>query len=413
MRRALPLGLALLLLAGCGERRECAQGDYGGAECRELTAWDLADRDEGGYLLRFQEPMEPDAEAIAPVGLFAGDETGVVARQGTLGPFQVAIDGTQATEERDLELTFRNVDPRLRIIATREAPPYQEVSFVAEDGSLERRATLPLTPGDPWMIRATLTCPEVYRLAMLGDIQHGVDVFEQIVAALATERADANEAGEPLLGLVIVGDLSDEALQEEFEELHAILEEAPVPVVATPGNHDVTLDEPDLYTWQFGSGNLAFDLCGGRVVVLDTGDGSLAPTVETRLDRMLDSATAETLVVGTHFPPFSSRYGNGWVHEDQQSRLLAELALAEADLVLGGHVHNLIEDLEVPVGDRTLHQVIVGTGGGGQGALRPRYGYLRVTMDGDSVQRCFVQVGDDDPEPARDDEPPMCAPMSP
>jgi hypothetical protein len=132
--------------------------------------------------------------------------------------------------------------------------------------------------------------------------------------------------------------------------------------------------------------------------------------VEARLDRLLEHDEDQSLVVGTHFPPHSGRFGNGWTHEDQQARTLAELAFAQADLAVAGHVHNLIEEPEVPVGDRTLHQVIAGTGGGGQGALRPRYGYLRVTVDGDTVGRCFVQVGDDDPEPRRDDEPPMCAP---
>ncbi len=406
--RSAALLLLVLLVAGCSARRDCAQGDYGGSECRELTAWDLADRAEGGYLLRFQEPLEPSREGLAPVGMFLGEEGATVARQGTLGPFQISIDAEQASEPRDLELELRNVDPRLRIIASQEVWPMQEVSFVAEEGSLQRSATLPLEPGEPWTIRATLTCPERYRLAMVGDIQHGVDIFEQVAAALWTERAAAAEADEPLMGLVIVGDLSDEALLEEFEELHRILAEAPVPTVATPGNHDVTFDEPDLYTWQFGSGNLDFDLCGGRVVVLDTADGALAPTVETRLDRMLATPEEEALVVGTHLPPFSDRFGNGWTHEDQQSRLLAELALAGADLVVAGHVHNLVEEVAVPVGDRTIHQVIAGTAGGGQGMLAPRYGFLRVTVDGDAVERCFVQVGDDDPEPRRDDEPPMC-----
>lgn len=112
-----------------------------------------------------------------------------------------------------------------------------------------------------------------------------------------------------------------------------------------------------------------------------------------------------------HYPPFSSRLGNGWSHEDQQSHVLAEIAVAGADLTLAGHVHNLTESTEVPVGDRTIHQVIVGTGGGFQGeVVEPRHGYLRLTL-GDVLERCFVQVqlpGAEPPEPRREDEPPMC-----
>jgi hypothetical protein len=64
------------------------------------------------------------------------------------------------------------------------------------------------------------------------------------------------------------------------------------------------------------------------------------------------------------------------------------------------------------VGDRALHQVISGTAGADQGAvMTPRFGYLRVTVRGDQVERCFVEVPDPEEGSAgerRPDEPPMC-----
>jgi hypothetical protein len=95
-----------------------------------------------------------------------------------------------------------------------------------------------------------------------------------------------------------------------------------------------------------------------------------------------------------HHPPYPGLTGSGWSAEDRAAALLAEVAREEADLVVAGHNHALHEFSEVPVGDVSVREIIVGTGGAYQGVGVPRYGYLRLVFDDEAgtMDECFVEV---------------------
>ncbi len=401
-----------ILLAGCASSGPaCARGDYGGAECREATAAALASLDLEGYALAFEPRSAADPYARTEAGLFRQEDAGIVARVATLGDFAIAIDGSAATASRTLEMDLTNVDAATAVVAEPRGHPEDAVEIAAVEGTVRRDVHLDLTPGESWTIRGTAPCATRYRVAAFGDPHLEMEVFQAILERLAQERDEAEAAGEPLMGVLLVGDLTDEGTQQEMIEAREMVEAGPVPMAATAGNHDVYTDDVDAFSREVGPGNLRFDLCGTRVVLLDSGDAALAPSVEGRLTQLLDGDGADRLIVGTHYPPYSSRLGNGWSHEDQQATLLAEIALAGPDLVLAGHVHNLTEFPAVPVGDTTFRQIIAGTGGGFQGEVTPpRHGYLRLTL-GDTFDVCFVPVqipGEEPADPRRDDEPPLC-----
>ena len=71
--------------------------------------------------------------------------------------------------------------------------------------------------------------------------------------------------------------------------------------------------------------------------------------------------------------------------------LLAELAAADADLVLAGHNHALHDYPDLAIGDARLREIVTGTGGAFQGLGTPRYGYTRLVF-GDELEPCFVEV---------------------
>jgi 3',5'-cyclic AMP phosphodiesterase CpdA len=236
-----------------------------------------------------------------------------------------------------------------------------------------------------------LPCPQRFRLAAVGDIQTNPYQFERIVERLHTEAREGEALGEPLLGLLLLGDLTESSRAEEFELVRQILDRMPVPTAATPGNHDIYRRNIAFYNRTFGPGTHAFSICSARVVLLDTGSGTLAPSVEGRLGELLARRGERFLLAGMHYPPYPGLTGQGWAREDQAHHLLVELAIAEADLVLTGHVHALREFTDIPVGDRHLREVIVGTAGANQGLGVARYGYLRVVI-GAAAETCFVEV---------------------
>jgi len=403
--------LSVSLLPGCPSGPDCARGDHGGAECRIATSAALSTLEVDGFVLAFESQAGADPYAHTEAGLFRQEDSAVVAQVATLGDFEITIDGSAATTATTLVMMLANVGVGTQVIAEPLDRPEDASEILGAADELKRGITLDLAVGESWTIRGTTPCTTRYRLAAFGDTQTDMDVLQAIVDRLDQERAEADAAGEPLLGVLLVGDLTDVGTVEEIVEVREMLQAGSVPVAATTGNHDVYTDDVDVFNREIGPGNLRFDLCGTRTVFLDTGDAGLAPSIEGRLTQLMDGSGADRLIIATHYPPYSGRLGNGWSHEDQQATTLAEVALAEPDVVLSGHVHNLTEFPEVPVGDRTFHQIVVGTGGGFQGEVTlPRFGYLRLTL-GDTFERCFVPVqlpGQDPPEPQRDDEPPLC-----
>lgn len=403
--------LVASLLSGCPSGPDCARGDHGGAECRIATSAAGATLDVDGFVLSFTPQSGSDPYAHTEAGLFRLDDAAVVAQVATLGDFEIAIDGSAAATSTTLVMVLANVGVGTQVVAEPVDRPEDAEEIPGADGELQRGVTLDLAAGESWAIRGTAACPTRYRLAAFGDTQTDMEVLQAIVDQLDAERAEAEATGEPLLGVLLVGDLTDVGTAAEIVEVREMLLAGSVPVAATTGNHDVYTEDVDVFNREFGPGNLRFDVCDTRAVFLDTGDASLAPSIEGRLTQLLDGAGAEQLVIATHYPPYSNRLGNGWSHEDQQATVLAEVALAAPDVVLAGHVHNLTEFPEVPVGDSTFHQIIVGTGGGYQSEITPpRFGYLRLTL-GDTFERCFVPVqlpGDGTIEPQREDEPPLC-----
>jgi hypothetical protein len=165
-----------------------------------------------------------------------------------------------------------------------------------------------------------------------------------------------------------------------------------VPVALTPGNHDIHRPFRAHYNEYLGPGNHAFTICTTRVVLLDSGSGAIARSVEGRLPELLDRRGAQHLLLGMHHPPYAGLTAAGWSSERASERLLVEAAIARVDLIVAGHAHSLHHFAQIPVGNRELHEIITGTGGAYQGLGIPRYGYVRLTIDSDGIEPCFVEV---------------------
>lgn len=382
--------LALLCAApgaGCVQA-ECAQGQYDRGECRVVAENEVARLQTlEGSEVRFQDPRAQDGSTWDAKGLLREREPGVVyARVAGAGEFALSVDHGALGGAFELEL--HNVDPaaEVRLI---DGP--NEV-VVPPAGGLIRRVVVPHPSPNTIWIRGARTCPDRYRIAALGDIQTNPVQFERIVEHLREEARVAESAGEPLVAMVVLGDLTESSEGHEFERIADAVDRLPVPAAITPGNHDVYAADRALYNLSFGPGNHAFQVCTSRVVLADTGDSYIAPSIQGRLPRLLDRGSAEYVLFGTHYPPHAGFTGGGWGDESQLAHVLSELALAGTDLLLAGHVHALRDFRGISVGDTELRQLISGTGGATQGAGVARYGYLRLDIGPEGIAPCFVEV---------------------
>ena len=408
-----PLGLLALVLAstvlhGC-VRPECADADYGDPECRVVAENELARlRTADGVEVRFADPREEDATTWEARGLLRESASeGVVARVAGPGDFALSLQ-RQAGDPGATFLRLDNVDENatVTVVDGGESVEVESEGFIPSS----RQLIFTLDDEVPLWVRGRTPCPGRYRIAALGDIQTNPTQFARIAEALANERVRAEQLGEPLLALMIVGDLSEATRDEEFEALHDILDRLPFPVMTTPGNHDVYRPTRPYYNLSFGPGTHEATLCNAKLVMLDTGSGALAASVQARLPELFDHDGADVLIVGMHHPVYPGQTGAGWSQEDQAAHVMTELAIAGADLVVAGHAHALHDFAGIDVGDAELHEIIAGTGGATQGLGNPRFGYVRITIDGGEVDTCFVEVpppgydgfaGDDEPTLAR------------
>jgi hypothetical protein len=390
--RLLSVGLSTVLLAPSGcEVAECATADYSRAECRVLAENELARLSTAsGAEIRFQHPDADDDTTWDARGLLR--ETtgeGIVARVAGLGPFAISVRRGPFGPDR-VVLRLDNVDPSAIV---RAGPAGAEVEVPPGDSPPTSRVVeLALPDDDVRFIRGDVPCRAGMRLAITADIQTNPTQFQRIVERLAEEARDSAAYGEPLMGVLIAGDISENTRTEELDLVHEILARLPVPVAVTAGNHDVYRPARPYFNTSFGPGNHAFRICDTKVVMLDTGSGGIATSVQARLPELFDREGASRLLVGMHHPIYPGITGGGWSQEGQAAAVLAELAIAEADLVFAGHVHALHEFDGIPVGDERLREIIAGTAGALQGYGDPRYGYVRLTIGVDRLDACFVEV---------------------
>lgn len=385
------LSLLVLSLTSCDSHPECSLGDYESAECRVVAENHYARiLTSTGVEVRFQPLDAVDASSWDALGLVREVEPGVVhLRPATLGSFLVSFTPPE-DQTHSLGLIIDNIAPETLISAGPRDSLQPQPN--PNDGRLRRETTLTMISGAEAWIRGARPCPSTYRIAVAADVQTNPLQFERIVQDLHQQVEDGAAAGEPLMGLLLLGDLTEEAHDDEFNRIHEILVSSPVPVSVTPGNHDKAGDEFARYNRWFGPGTYAFDVCDTRVVLMDTGDGAIAHSVEARIPELLDKGDAQSMIFGTHYVVYPDRTGQGLRDEDQAWYLLGELVRNGADRVLTGHAHYWKEYREVSVGDGTLHEIITGTGGAHQGEGHPRFGVTRLTFDGPDVASCFHEV---------------------
>lgn len=386
------LGLAPWTGAGCVQPH-CTSPLYSEAECRVIAENQHARlRTSRGVEVRFQDPEATDDETWDARGLVQELPDGSVhARVAGPGRFAISL---RAPEDTDVifDLRLLNVDPAAVLgVGIRGLELQQPV--VPAAGST-RALEVALAAGQVQWIVGDRPCPPRYRLAVTADIQTNPTQFERIVDQLQLEAQQSAEAGEPLVGLVVAGDLTEASRDDEFEAMREILPRLPFPVAVTTGNHDIYRPTRPYYNLSFGPGNYAFDVCGVHVTMLDTGSGAIARSVQARLPELLHRGDARFLVVALHHPPHPGATGAGWSQEDRAHALLAEVAREQADLIVAGHNHALHHFAELKVGDARLRELIVGTAGAYQGVGIPRYGYARLTFDDDAgtMETCFVEV---------------------
>lgn len=166
--------------------------------------------------------------------------------------------------------------------------------------------------------------------------------------------------------VVVTGDLTNVALEQEFVEAAGLLRDLGEPdwVTVVPGNHDAYVAVPPERGWDrwapylCGDGSAAerapthgeyptlrrrgdvslIGLCSAHPTPLFMASGSLGDAQLARLERMLEAERGRVRVVALHHPPTDREIGYRRRLHDWRA-LQQVLARAGAELVVHGHRH--------------------------------------------------------------------------
>jgi 3',5'-cyclic-AMP phosphodiesterase len=177
-----------------------------------------------------------------------------------------------------------------------------------------------------------------FRIAQITDThlcQHHADLEDPLGPDACLERTvDALLAHSPD-AVLLTGDIADDASVEGTNRARTIIERLGVPIIATPGNHDLTAQVEQVF------GRTSVTVPGWELVVVNT----VIPATEYgRVDidtlgqRLVQTAGRPTLIA-MHHPPITLST-HRWFQLDGASdmvRLVTEYPNVKA--VVSGHLH--------------------------------------------------------------------------
>ncbi len=172
-----------------------------------------------------------------------------------------------------------------------------------------------------------------FRFLMFADVQDALDRVQDIYDVMNTVT-DARF-------VVMAGDLTERGTEEQLAEFRERLRGLAIPIYATLGNHELGARGDPYYAW-FGRGSHTFQFRGVQFTFVDTASATVATRTRMWLDTWLEAARELAHVAIMHIPPIDpvgARAGS-FSSKNEAYVFLSELARANVDLTLYGHVHS-------------------------------------------------------------------------
>lgn len=223
-----------------------------------------------------------------------------------------------------------------------------------------------------------------------SDLHFGEPYLEEVGEALQAAVLDVGPDA-----IVLSGDFTQRAKVSEYEQARAYLDRLPdVPIVVTPGNHDVPLyrvferlfapyrnyrehiaEELDSVTRLPGAVIVSLNSSAPHHAIVN---GRISPeqvAFAARVFQDVGPEDARVLVAHHHFAPAPDYEGDKQLPRAKE--ILVELNDMGVELILGGHLHRAYigNSLDVYPGDDREHGIVIvqsGTTTSGRGRARER-----------------------------------------
>lgn len=292
----------------------------------------------------FSEPADQRRSRDEQVGT---TETGAYRFEAADGLLHVLEAGEDALTARATSTAFRLTLTRkvaaLERVRLRLVNLHPDVRLTAAPGVLEEGGPEPLLHlARAWTVRfppgvdvVELTSGGLpagdFTFLAFGDIQTGIDAFDEVVEAVNRE--------EGIDFILMLGDLTQRATPEEFAEVEEAFARIRWPIYSTPGNHDVF--ERRTYQDRFGRASYSLVHRGARFTSVDSASGGLDPRTWEWVEGWFREGRDQLHVAFSHIPAIEvlGIRGGQW-NSPREGRKFVGLGLAHRlDLLLFGHIH--------------------------------------------------------------------------
>jgi predicted phosphodiesterase len=235
-------------------------------------------------------------------------------------------------DERSIVLEVHNVMPGTVVVPVTGSARVSDVE-VLHPTRLRCHATLETAEVVLRVAAPATTTQDSFRIALLSDIQSGIDRLSDIHALINDDPS--------VVFLLGAGDLTQQGGQSELERYQRELLSLNVPYYTTLGNHELGTDPPPWHDY-FGRANLHFVFRGVSFTLLDSGNATIDPLVYGWLEGWLEQARLRPHVVATHYPiidPIGVRNGS-FASRAEAGKLITMLGRGGVDLLVHGHIHS-------------------------------------------------------------------------
>lgn len=165
-----------------------------------------------------------------------------------------------------------------------------------------------------------------FRFAVMGDSQGYNDILAE-----ALEQVGGCEF------IIHCGDMTPSGQPSEYDSFLATLGPVAIPVMTTPGNHDIKLDGAEEYTSKLGDTAYSFDYSGIRFAFVDSSDQVISGDEIDWLSETFEGAERKVLV--THMPSYDPFGDNHTLDSTSCDRIQEFMLTEEVDAVFTGHIH--------------------------------------------------------------------------
>lgn len=167
-----------------------------------------------------------------------------------------------------------------------------------------------------------------YKVALLADNHYYYGELQDAVTAI--------NARKDIAFVLILGDLADQGLSQEYTLLHDFMNKLTKPYLTIIGNHDYLSNGEDIYQKMFGPKNYSFVFNHTKFVMFDDvfWESKETPDFGWLKNELSQNASFGNTVVCSHIPPYGDQFTPAYA-----SLYTSILASSNTTLSAHGHLH--------------------------------------------------------------------------